>query len=794
MALSEAEKLRLEEFVEEMKSHRARHTELITVYVPKGYDINFITKQLESEKSTAANIKSTGTRKNVQDALESLIRIAKGMKSTPKNGVALFAGNVSKVEGQDNFITEIFEPPEELNVRLYRCDQTFVLEPLEEMLEIKELYGLVVIERQEATIGMLVGKKIKVLQKFDSMVPGKTNKGGQCLSPDTFIMKDDGEIIEIKNCHNPLILVSENFNNEKSELTPVIEKWENEKPIFRIKTKNPVFEISASQDHLFFVRTENGIEEKPLSVIREGDYLIIPSKINIEGKLQEINFKPQKIKKTKEIIFPKFLNEDLVKIFGYYLGDGNWEEYRINFSEQRKEVANYYKNLLESVFKIPCSLRFRENKGYYQLRIHNLYLSQFFREYFPLKNKTLEEEIPKSILISPDNVLASFISGFFDAEGYVSDSRIGLGINNKKIAKQLQLILLRLGIVSSILEYDNRRNLYSNKTRYTIEINGIDSMKSFFEKVGLSSTEKNIKLKKIIEKRGNQDHIDQLVVNGREVAKIIRNSGELLQKFNCPMFFSNKRQMSRQVFKRRILDKIDNSELKRRLEFFYGSNLTIAKINKIFPIGKSLTVDIETKNHNFLANGILVHNSAARYSRIRDNMARDFFRKIASVMKDEFFDLKGLKGILVGGPGPTKEDFVKEGELVTALKEKILAIKDIGYADEHGLELLVGVSGDVLAGQEIYREKKLLENFFNMLGKEKDKTAYKEKDIEKALSYGAVDTLLLSKKLKKEIISKYEKKAAETSVKVELVSVDTPEGQQFWNLGGVGAVLRFRVQ
>ena len=44
---------------------------------------------------------------------------------------------------------------------------------------------------------------------------------------------------------------------------------------------------------------------------------------------------------------------------------------------------------------------------------------------------------------------------------------------------------------------------------------------------------------------------------------------------------------------------------------------------------------------------------------------------------------------------------------------------------------------------------KLLENFFNMLGKEKDKTAYKENDIEKALDYGAVNILLLSKKLKK---------------------------------------------
>ncbi|MBS3081177.1 peptide chain release factor aRF-1 [Candidatus Pacearchaeota archaeon] len=364
MALNEQQKIMLEEFVQKMKDYRARHTELITVYVPAGFDINIITKQLESEKSTAANIKSTSTRKNVQEALESLIRITKSMKQTPKNGLGLFSGNVSQIEGQNNFITEIFEPPEELNIRLYRCDQNFVLDPLEEMLEEKEVYGLIVIERNEATIGLLIGKKIRVLHKFESYIPGKTNKGGQ---------------------------------------------------------------------------------------------------------------------------------------------------------------------------------------------------------------------------------------------------------------------------------------------------------------------------------------------------------------------------------------------------------------------------------------------SSARYARIREGMAKEFFRKIADIAKQEFFHMKELKGILVGGPGPTKEDFLKEGNLVTELKEKILGVKDIGYADEHGLELLVETSADLLVGQEIHVEKKLLEKFFNMLGKEREKTAYGKTAVEKALNFGAVHILLLSKKLTKEEIKKFEAKAKDISAKVEFISTDTEEGVQFYNLGGIGAILRFKI-
>ena len=119
-------------------------------------------------------------------------------------------------------------------------------------------------------------------------------------------------------------------------------------------------------------------------------------------------------------------------------------------------------------------------------------------------------------------------------------------------------------------------------------------------------------------------------------------------------------------------------------------------------------IDIETKNHNFIANGLIVHNSSQRYHRITEGLAKDFYRKIAEIVKKEFFDLKELKGILVGGPGPTKEDFLKEGNLVTALMNKVIAVKDIGYADEHGLDLLVDASQDVISKQEIYHEKNLL--------------------------------------------------------------------------------------
>ncbi len=169
----------LEEIVEELETYKGKHTELITVYIPAGYDVNSVQRQLEGEKATAKNIKSTTTRKNVVDALDKIVRHLKTLKKTPENGLALFCGNISQVEGQLDLGFWDIEPTMPLKIRLYRCDKEFVLDPLKAMLEVSEVFGLLVMDRKEATIGLLEGKRIETLQKMTSGIPSKIRAGGQ---------------------------------------------------------------------------------------------------------------------------------------------------------------------------------------------------------------------------------------------------------------------------------------------------------------------------------------------------------------------------------------------------------------------------------------------------------------------------------------------------------------------------------------------------------------------------------------------------------------------------------------
>jgi peptide chain release factor subunit 1 len=361
--MDDAQKYELEETLKELEGYRGRHTELISVLIPAGFNINNVVKQIDTEKGTADNIKSKNTRKAVLDALERISRQLKliGQK-LPPNGLALYAGNVSTVEGQEDIQLWAIEPPKPLKIRIYRCDQTFVVEPLKEMMETDEVYGLLIIERKEATIGVLEGRSIKVLHTMTSGVPSKQRSGGQ---------------------------------------------------------------------------------------------------------------------------------------------------------------------------------------------------------------------------------------------------------------------------------------------------------------------------------------------------------------------------------------------------------------------------------------------SAQRFERATEGAVKEFYRRVADVMKDTFFGNKKLKGILVGGPVPTKDEFIETGQLVTQLKDKIIAVKDIGDSELAGLKELVEVSKDVLAEQEVTKQKAILDEFFMMLAKQPEKVAYGEAEVEERLNMGAVGKLILSKTLPREKIKHFEDLAKSSSVEIHIVTDETPEGVQFFNIGGVGGILRY---
>ena len=163
----------------EITNYKGRGTELISVYVPGSKQISDVMAYLRNEQSQASNIKSKTTMKNVTSAIDSIAARLKTYKAPPENGVVIFCGEVPRAGDQTKMVQYVINPPEPITAFLYRCDSQFFTDPLQSMLLDKKCYGLITIDRSEATLGLLSGSRIQVLKHFDSLVPSKHHQGGQ---------------------------------------------------------------------------------------------------------------------------------------------------------------------------------------------------------------------------------------------------------------------------------------------------------------------------------------------------------------------------------------------------------------------------------------------------------------------------------------------------------------------------------------------------------------------------------------------------------------------------------------
>ncbi len=237
--------------------------------------------------------------------------------------------------------------------------------------------------------------------------------------------------------------------------------------------------------------------------------------------------------------------------------------------------------------------------------------------------------------------------------------------------------------------------------------------------------------------------------------------------------------------------------------------------------------------------------SAARFGRLREIAINEFYTKVgersSAIFLGEKDFFKRFKGLLIGGPSPTKEEFEAGNFLHHEVQKKIVGLFDVAYTNEDGLPELVDAAKDALSGMTVVKEKSLMEKFLKELVKDNNGlAAYGEESIRKNLELGSVDTLLLSSNLRKsrlkikcqscshteertvsmpvgktvrdiefgscpkctaplvldeeiDIIDELAKLADASSAKVELISDDFEEGSILFSaFGGIAAILRYR--
>lgn len=124
-----------------------------------------------------------------------------------------------------------------------------------------------------------------------------------------------------------------------------------------------------------------------------------------------------------------------------------------------------------------------------------------------------------------------------------------------------------------------------------------------------------------------------------------------------------------------------------------------------------------------------------------------FYRRISAEVNELFLSMEDLGGIFIGGPGPSKEKFVNDESLDYRLRDKILDVVDLGYSGAEGLRALIERIKDKIANLKYVREKKIMARFLKEISNDSGLATYGLEEVQKALNYNAVDTLIFSEKL-----------------------------------------------
>ncbi len=153
---------------------------------------------------------------------------------------------------------------------------------------------------------------------------------------------------------------------------------------------------------------------------------------------------------------PKRLTPQLAALLGYVLGDGWVQRYRVGFTvaEGEKDVLEPLCKIAEKFFGIRPMILSGHKRGrkviLYEACIHSQNIAHnlaFLRE----------KRIPDLVLKSGNKVVSSFLRWLFEADGTVFSATrgcgaIGLKAKNIELLRDVQVLLLRFGIHSRIIE------------------------------------------------------------------------------------------------------------------------------------------------------------------------------------------------------------------------------------------------------------------------------------------------------------------------------------------------------
>ena len=332
---------------------------------------------------------------------------------------------------------------------------------------------------------------------------------------------------------------------------------------------------------------------------------------------------------AQHIIVPESNCEEFFKIVGYLVAEGSKEINRkkligINFTNKNEILLEDFSNSMKILFGLEPYKQAKIDKygTRWMLRYISIELASFFKKICPtLLEKADKKELPQVVMRAENSNIAKMLRCMFEGDGHVSKKlrtiRIGYATNSKRLAEQVQDLLLRFSIRSDITEH---------KKSYKASITGYENIFKFKNKIGFINSAKNFIIDEYLREKSPIRAVKDVVPNiSKEVIYLLEKCN--IKKIGNYKFYDIKydHTITGYNFSRMELQKIvdclkkkimeEDKEMFDNLKKLAYGEIGFEKVKSVERVenkDQKWTYDVTIEpNHTFISQNMILHNTVS---------------------------------------------------------------------------------------------------------------------------------------------------------------------------------------
>lgn len=293
----------------------------------------------------------------------------------------------------------------------------------------------------------------------------------------------------------------------------------------RIRTHKG-FELEGTPHHRVKVLAESGcIEWRQISQLRVGDYVCLARGTRLFGSGASLSnyayVRKQADHSSRDLEIPSRLDGQWGRLLGYLTGDGSVTTRKgVSIHTEEPDIIEDARFLLQELGGSAGVSPDKRRKRLVAVRCAGVQFRDFL-DFLGLAHvKAGGKQVPWAVLVSPEEIVKEYLKGYFESDGSASGDVVEALTKSPRLAEQVQVLLLNLGIVAR--RFPKRHKKYGKYWRIRV---ARSSLKVFQERVGFVSVRKKSQLQAILDRahaKGRRDLANFYEIVPHQAAHLMR--------------------------------------------------------------------------------------------------------------------------------------------------------------------------------------------------------------------------------------------------------------------------------